>query len=69
MSTLDLFKTILSEKDTLPRDQPYKDLINLVNFILRKFFKALAEDSFLVVEVRNPGSFIRSYTSGVFMSL
>ncbi|KAJ3565991.1 hypothetical protein NP233_g7283 [Leucocoprinus birnbaumii] len=54
VSTLDLFKTILSEKDTLPRDQPYKDLINLINFILRKFFKALAEDSFLAVEVRTP---------------
>lgn len=69
MSTLDLFKTILTEKDTLPRDQPYKDLISLVNFILRKFFKALAEDSFLVIEVRNLGPFIRSYTGGVSTSL
>lgn len=53
MSTLDLFKAILSEKDALPRDQPYKDLVNLINFILRKFFKALNEDTFLAVEVRN----------------
>ncbi|KXN83811.1 Topoisomerase 1-associated factor 1 [Leucoagaricus sp. SymC.cos] len=54
VSTLDLFKTILSEKETLPRDQPYKDLINLINFILRKFFKALAEDTFLAVEAFFP---------------
>ncbi|KAF9452119.1 hypothetical protein P691DRAFT_772581 [Macrolepiota fuliginosa MF-IS2] len=54
VSTLDLFKTILSEKDTFPRDQPYKDLISLINFILRKFFKALAEDTFLAVEAFFP---------------
>lgn len=50
MSTLDLFKTIVAEKNSLPRDQPYKDLISLINFILRKFFKSLAEDAFLAVE-------------------
>lgn len=42
---------ILDDQKSLPRDQVYKDLTNLVNFILRKFFKALAEDSFLAVEV------------------
>ncbi|OBZ77008.1 Topoisomerase 1-associated factor 1 [Grifola frondosa] len=50
VSALDLFKHILSER-SLPKDQPYKDLIALINFILRKFFKAVAEDSFLIVEV------------------
>jgi replication fork protection complex subunit Tof1/Swi1 len=50
-STLDLFKTILADQKSLPREQPYKDLINLINYILRQFFKALAEDSFLAVEV------------------
>ncbi|XP_006455122.1 hypothetical protein AGABI2DRAFT_75426 [Agaricus bisporus var. bisporus H97] len=49
VSTLDLFKTIVAEKTSLPRDQPYKDLISLINFILRKFFKSLAEDAFLAV--------------------
>ena len=51
-STLDLFKTILADQKSLPREQPYKDLINLINYILRQFFKALAEDSFLAVEVK-----------------
>lgn len=43
---------ILADQNSLPREQAYKDLINLINYILRKFFKALAEDSFLAVEVR-----------------
>ncbi|KAF8909752.1 timeless protein-domain-containing protein [Gymnopilus junonius] len=51
VSTLDLFKSILVDQKSLPREQPYKDLINLVNFILRQFFKALEEDSFLAVEL------------------
>lgn len=51
VSTLNLFKMILDDQKSLPRDQAHKDLTNLVNFILRKFFKALAEDSFLAVEV------------------
>ncbi|GBE89890.1 Topoisomerase 1-associated factor 1 [Sparassis crispa] len=46
VSTLDLFKNILREEKSLPRDQAHKDLIVLINFILRKFFKAAAEDSF-----------------------
>jgi len=51
---LNLFKTILDDQKSLPRDQPHKDLLNLINFILRKFFKALAEEPFLAVEVRCP---------------
>lgn len=49
MSTLYLFRQIMEEK-TLPREQPYKDLTALINYILRKFFKAVEEESFLVVE-------------------
>jgi replication fork protection complex subunit Tof1/Swi1 len=48
---MNLFKTILDDQKSLPRDQPHKDLINLINFILRKFFKALAEEPFLAIEV------------------
>jgi replication fork protection complex subunit Tof1/Swi1 len=48
---LELFKTILADERSLPKDKPYKDLISLINFILRQFFKALAEDPFLAVEV------------------
>ena len=47
-----LFKQIMAEERTLPREQPYKDLVALINFLLRKFFKSVEEDSFLVVEVR-----------------
>lgn len=53
VSTLDMFKSILADQKTFPREQPYKDLVNLINFILRQFFKALADDSFLAIEVRS----------------
>lgn len=52
VSTLYLFQTILAAQKTLPRDQPHRDLVQLVNYILRKFFKALEEEPFLAVEVR-----------------
>jgi hypothetical protein len=51
VSTLNLFKTILDDQKSLPRDQPHKDLVSLINFVLRKFFKALIEEPFLAVEV------------------
>ncbi|EMD36798.1 hypothetical protein CERSUDRAFT_105876 [Gelatoporia subvermispora B] len=54
VSTLDLFKKILSEQRSLPKDQSSKDLINLITYILRQFFKAVAEDSFLIVEAFFP---------------
>ena len=38
----------------MPREQPYKDLVNLINFILRQFFKALSENTFLAVEAFFP---------------
>jgi len=55
VSTLDLFKSILADQKSLPREQPYKDLVGLINFVLRQFFKALSEDSFLAIEVRELG--------------
>ncbi|KAF8153299.1 timeless protein-domain-containing protein [Crassisporium funariophilum] len=54
VSTLTLFKAILADQKSFPRDQPYKDLINLINFILRQFFKALQEEPFLAVEAFFP---------------
>ncbi|KAF7973783.1 hypothetical protein HWV62_41286 [Athelia sp. TMB] len=54
VSTLNLFKMILDDQKSFPRDQPHKDLINLINFILRKFFKALEEEPFLAVEAFFP---------------
>lgn len=52
VSSLNLFRNILSRQSTLPREQPYKDLVALLNFIVRKFFKAVNEDPMLIVEVR-----------------
>ena len=52
VSTLNLFKGILAKQGSLPKDKSYKDLINLINFVLKKFFKQLAEDPMLAVEVR-----------------
>ncbi|KAG6918286.1 hypothetical protein DXG01_015378 [Tephrocybe rancida] len=54
VSTLNLFKAILVDQKSFPRDQPYKDLVNLITFILRQFFKALGEDTFLAVEAFFP---------------
>ncbi|TFY67030.1 hypothetical protein EVJ58_g1892 [Rhodofomes roseus] len=54
VSTLDLFKTILADEKSLPKDQPYKDLVNLIKYILRQFFKAVEEESFLVVQAFFP---------------
>lgn len=51
MSTLNLFRTILARKDSLPKDQPYKDLTALITFIIKKFFKAVNEDAMMIVEV------------------
>lgn len=52
VSTLYLFQTILAAQKTFPRDQPHRDLVSLVTYVLRKFFKALEEEPFLAVEVR-----------------
>ncbi|KAF5325413.1 hypothetical protein D9619_010000 [Psilocybe cf. subviscida] len=54
VSTLELFKTILADQKSLPREQSYKDLINLINFILRQFFKKLDAEPFLAVEAFFP---------------
>ncbi|KAF9458264.1 timeless protein-domain-containing protein [Collybia nuda] len=54
VSTLDLFKSILADQKSFPPEQPYKDLVNLITFILRQFFKALAEEPFLAIEAFFP---------------
>ncbi|KAG6889904.1 hypothetical protein C0992_003697 [Termitomyces sp. T32_za158] len=54
VSTLNLFKMILADQKSFPREQPYKDLVNLITFILRQFFKALAEEPFLAIEAFFP---------------
>jgi replication fork protection complex subunit Tof1/Swi1 len=54
VSTLDLFKGILANTKSLPKDQAYKDLVSMINFILRKFFKAVEQDPFLLIEAFYP---------------
>ncbi|KAL5639939.1 hypothetical protein ACGC1H_006487 [Rhizoctonia solani] len=54
VSTLILFQSILKNQASLPKDQPYKDLIQLINFILRKFFKNAQEHPLLLVEAFYP---------------
>ena len=51
MSALNLFKSILSDQKSFPKDRPYKDLVALITYILRQFFKAVEEDSFILIEV------------------
>jgi len=51
VSTLALFKSIMDHKQYLPREQPYKDLVNLIQFLLRQFFKAVEDDSFIIIHV------------------
>ncbi|WWD21366.1 hypothetical protein CI109_105851 [Kwoniella shandongensis] len=50
VSTLNLFRRILDEQHSLPKADSSKDLLQLVNFVLRKFFKRVAEDPFVIVE-------------------
>ncbi|KAJ7201098.1 timeless protein-domain-containing protein [Mycena pura] len=54
VSTLYLFQTVLAAQKTFPRDQPHRDLVSLVTFVLRRFFKALEEEPFLAVEAFFP---------------
>lgn len=48
---MNLFKTILDQQKSMPREQPYKDLVALINYLLRQFFKAVEEEPFLIVQV------------------
>jgi replication fork protection complex subunit Tof1/Swi1 len=65
VSALDLFRSILADARTLPKDQAYKDLLSLVNFVLRRFFKAVERAPLLLVEVFFPKNKLswREYSS------
>jgi hypothetical protein len=67
-STLYQFKILLAEEKTFPVEQPYKDLMSLIKFILRQFFKALEKDRFLAVEVR-VFSFLFFQTTSLFLGV
>jgi replication fork protection complex subunit Tof1/Swi1 len=65
VSALDLFRTILADARSLPKDQAYKDLLTLVQFVLRRFFKAAERAPFLLVEAFFPKNKLtwREYSS------
>ncbi|TFY59930.1 hypothetical protein EVG20_g7607, partial [Dentipellis fragilis] len=54
VSTLDLFKSILANQKSLPKDQTSKDLLALITYLLRQFFKAVEADSFVLIEAFFP---------------
>lgn len=53
---LDLFRQILDERESLPKAEASHDLIQIINYILRKFFKKVAEDPFVIIETLGPKS-------------
>ncbi|KAI0027442.1 hypothetical protein K488DRAFT_90853 [Vararia minispora EC-137] len=44
----------LADRASLPREQAYADLVHLIKYILRQFFKAVEEDSMVHVEAFFP---------------
>lgn len=54
VSSLALFRSILDSKASLPQGDAARDLVQLVTYISRKFFKRLQEDPFLMVEALMP---------------
>lgn len=45
-----LFQQILESQASLPKGDATRDLSQLITFVLRKFFKRVKEDPFLIVE-------------------
>ncbi|KAH9983375.1 timeless protein-domain-containing protein, partial [Russula compacta] len=54
VSSLNLFKSILADQKSFPKEQPYKDLVALINYLLRQFFKAVEADPFVLIEAFFP---------------
>lgn len=50
MSTLIVFRRILDKEHALPAGPSSRDLITLITYILRKFFKHVAKEPFTLVE-------------------
>ena len=53
VSTLSLFRGILEreKRGELGKEREWRDLVRLVGYVVRQFWKAVQEDGFLVVEV------------------
>ncbi|ORX39175.1 timeless protein-domain-containing protein [Kockovaella imperatae] len=54
VTTLQLFRQLLDDAPSLPRADSSRDAVQLIKFILRKFFKRVAEDPFLIVQAFGP---------------
>ena len=46
----------MDDQQSLPKTDSTKALLQLINFVLRKFFKRVAEDPFLIVQALGPKS-------------
>lgn len=51
-SALSLFQSVLDNRKKLPRQQSYDDLIKLVEFIVKRFFKLARSNPMMLLEVR-----------------
>jgi len=54
VSCLSLFRRILDDQHSLEKSDASRDLLQLINFVLRKFFKRVAEDPFVIVQALGP---------------
>lgn len=54
VSCLHLFQRILDDQLSLPKGEGTQDLLQLIKFILRKFFKRLDADPFLMIDALTP---------------
>lgn len=54
VSILALFKEILDNQAMLPKGPASKELINLIKYLLRQFFKEAEKSAFIVVEALFP---------------
>ena len=54
VTCLDLFRRILNDQASLLKADSTNDLLQLIKFILRKFFKRVSEDPFLIVQAFAP---------------
>ncbi|ORY33101.1 timeless protein-domain-containing protein [Naematelia encephala] len=56
VSILNLFRKVLDSQPSLPKADSTRDLLQLISYVLRKFFKRVAEDPFLIVQAFGPKS-------------
>ncbi|KAH8930022.1 hypothetical protein BT69DRAFT_1275789 [Atractiella rhizophila] len=54
VSVLETFHMILENQRRLPKTQPYQDLIKLIHFVLKKFFRTVETNPFAVAEAFFP---------------